>query len=108
VDEEIRLAKFWNFTDEREQKDRADKIADHKNWRNNIEFELINWTALLIGAALVLVAALLWIGEDPSHTWGQLWHGIKDNAGIVVLLGLAAYLVYHLAKRLGKAESEIG
>jgi hypothetical protein len=63
---------------------------------------------LLIGAALVLLAALLWIGEDPSHTWGQLWHGIKDNAGIVVLLGLAAYLVYHLAKRLGKAESEIG
>jgi hypothetical protein len=107
LDEEIRLAKFWNYTAEREQKDRADKIAKHKNWRNNIKFELGNWTAFLLGAAILLVAAVFWFGENPSHSWGLLWNGIKDNAGIVVALGLAAYLVYHLAKRLDKTESEI-
>jgi low affinity Fe/Cu permease len=109
LDEEIRLAEFWNDTAaaERKQKDRVDKIAEHKNWRNIIKFELGNWTAFLIGAAILLVAALLWFGEDPSHTWGLVWHHM-DNTGIIVPLGLAAYWVYHLNKRLGKAESEIG
>jgi hypothetical protein len=116
LDEEVRLAKFWNYTAEEEQKDRADKIAEHKNWENVIKFELGNWTAFLIGAVILLVAAEFWFGENPSHTWGLLWNGIwgllwngiKDNARIAVPLGLAAYFVYHLGKRLDKAESEIG
>jgi hypothetical protein len=108
LDEEVRLAKFWNYTAEEEQKDRADKIAEHKNWENVIKFELGNWTAFLIGAVILLVAAEFWFGENPSHTWDLLWNGVKDNAWIVFPLGLAVYFVYHLGKRLDKAESEIG
>jgi low affinity Fe/Cu permease len=111
LDEEIRLAEFWNdtATAERKQKDRADKIAEHKNWRNIIKFELGNWTAFLIGAAILLVATLLWIGENPSHTWGLIWKRIYEmEIAIPLGGGLAAYWIYHLNKRLGKAESEIG
>ena len=104
LDEEIRLAKFWNWPVEGRQKDRADKIAEHKNWRNNVKFELVNWTAFLIGAAILLVAVVFWFGENPSHTWDLLLNAMW----IVVAVGLAAYWVYHLIKRLAKAESEIG
>jgi hypothetical protein len=68
LDDEIRVAKFWDYTTENDEKSRADMIAEHKNWRNNIKFELGNWTAFLIGTALLVLAAVFWFGEDPSHT----------------------------------------
>jgi hypothetical protein len=107
LEEEIKHAKFWNWQAGREQKDLADKIAEYKNWRNNIEFELINSTAIIVGAAMLLVAALLWIGEDPSHTWDVLWHRTNVIASIAVPFSLAAYLVYRLIERLDKTEREI-
>jgi hypothetical protein len=107
LDEEIRLARFWGDNADYEEKSRADLVAEHKNWWSNIKFELGNWTAFLIGAAILLVAAVLWLGEDPSHTWGLIWSGIKDSAGFIFLLGLAAYLFYGLDKRLGNLEREI-
>jgi hypothetical protein len=107
LDEEIRLAKFWGYSAEDEKKSRADMIAGHGNWRSNIKFELSNWIALLIGGAIVLIATVLWLGEGPSHTWDQLWNGIKYVGGTVVGLGLAAYAVVQLDKRLDRANREI-
>jgi sterol desaturase/sphingolipid hydroxylase (fatty acid hydroxylase superfamily) len=107
LDEEIRVAKFWKYDAERERQDRADMIAEHKNWRNNFKFELRNWSTFAIGAALLVLAAVLWVGEAPSRTWDQLWKMIDENTWSVVLLGLAAICVYYVFKRLDKAEREI-
>jgi hypothetical protein len=107
LDEEIRLAKFWGFSAETEQKDRADMIAEHKNWRKNIRFELGNWIAFLIGAAILLIAAVLWFGENPSHTWGQLQQRITDVVPYVFGFGFVCYYAFQMAKQIDKTESEV-
>lgn len=103
-DEEIRLAKFWGYSAEDKEKSRAELIAEHEHWWNKFKFELGNWIVFLIGAAILLVAAVLWFGEDPSHTWGQLW---SDMKGFIVPVGLAGWWFYGLDKRLGNVEKEI-
>src|SRR6516225_12131157 len=80
-----------------------DKFEEHKNWRNNIRFRLVNWTTFGVGATLCLVGALLWLGKDETPTWDRLW----DLVGPFVIAVVGIYYVYQLMKRLDKAESEV-
>jgi hypothetical protein len=107
LDEDIKLSKFWGFNAENDEKARADKIAEHKNWRSNIKFELGNWIAFMIGAALLVLSQAVWVGEDPSRSWDQLWNKINDNAWLVILSGVAVIFVYRFKNRMDLAESEI-
>jgi len=103
LDEQIRVADFWGHDANDERKARAEKVAEYKNWRNNIKFELFNWVTFLIGAALCLFAVL----DESRASLDRLWESIKDRAIYVFIGGIAIYYAYQLLKRLEKAESEI-
>ena len=99
----IKVAAFWGRDAKGERQAYFDKFEEHKNWRNNIRFQLTNWTTFGIGAALCLVGTVLWLGEDSTRTWDRLW----DLVGPFVITVAGIYYVYQLMKRLDKAESEI-
>jgi len=99
----IKVAAFWGRDAKGERQAYFDKFEEHKNWRNNIRFQLINWTTFGIGAALCVIAALLWLGEDSTRTWDRLW----DLLGPFVIAAVGIYYVYQLMKRLEKAENEL-
>ena len=103
LDSSIRAADFWEYDAKTQRQIYIDKFAEHKNWRNNIRFELINWITFVIGATLCLFAAILWLHEDATHTWDRLW----DIGGPFIIAGVGIYYVYQLMKRLTEAESEI-
>jgi hypothetical protein len=105
--QEIRAAKFWGYDAMSEEKRYTEKIAEQEHWRNNIKFKLGNWTALVVGAVLCLIAAAVWLDENPSHTAGQLWDLIGKFAGYAVVGGMLLYWGYRLSNRLDRAENEI-
>jgi hypothetical protein len=99
----IKVAAFWGHDAKAERQAYFDKFEEHKNWRNNIKFQLTNWTTFGIGATLCLVGTVLWLGDDPTRTWDRLW----DLVGPFVIAVAGIYYVYQLMKRLDKTESEI-
>jgi hypothetical protein len=99
----IKVAEFWGYDAKAARAAYVEKIAEHKNWRSNINFQLINWTTFGIGAALCVLGAVLWLAEDPTRSWDRLW----DLVGPFVIATVGIYYVYQLMKRLDKAESEI-
>jgi hypothetical protein len=99
----IKVAEFWGYDAKAARVAYVEKIAEHKNWRSNISFQLINWTTFGIGAALCVLGAVLWLAEDPTRSWDRLW----DLVGPFVIATVGIYYVYQLMKRLDKAESEI-
>jgi hypothetical protein len=99
----IQVANFWGRDAEAERKVYFDKFDEHNNWRNNIRFQLINWTTFGIGATLCLLGTVLWLGDDPTRTWDRVW----DLVGPFVIASAGIYYVYQLMRRLEKAESEI-
>jgi hypothetical protein len=99
----IKVAAFWGRDAKAERQTYFDKFEEHKNWRNNIRFQLTNWTTFGIGATLCLVGTVLWLGEDSTRTWDRLW----DLVGPFVITVVGIYYVYQLMKRLDKAETEI-
>ena len=80
-----------------------DKFEEHKNWRNNIRFQLTNWTTFAIGGTLCLLGTILWLSEGSTPSWDRLW----DLVGPFVIAVVGIYYVYQLMKRLDKAESEV-
>jgi len=99
----IKVAAFWGRDAKAERQAYFDKFEEHRNWRNNIRFQLINWTIFGTGATLCLFGIMLWLGEDSTRTWDRLW----DLVGPFVIAVAGIYYVYQLMKRLDKAESEI-
>jgi hypothetical protein len=99
----IKVAAFWGHDAKAERQAYFDKFEEHKNWRNNIRFQLTNWTTFGIGATLCLVGTVLWLGEDSTRSWDRLW----DLVGPFVIAVVGIYYVYQLMKRLDKAETEI-
>ena len=99
----IKVATFWGRDAKAERQTYFDKFEEHKNWRNNIRFQLINWTTFGIGATLCLLGAMLWLGHDETRPWDRLWGLIGPF--IIAVVGI--YYVYQLMKRLDKAESEV-
>ena len=103
LDYPIKVATFWGRDAKAERQALFDKFEEHKNWRNNIRFQLANWTTFGIGATLCLVGAMLWLGKDETPTWDRLW----DLVGPFVIAVVGIYYVYQLMKRLDKAGSEV-
>jgi hypothetical protein len=107
-DDRIRESMFWGgYGLDAARRARAEKLAEHKRWRNNIRFELANWAVLATGALIGLVATAIWINEDPTRTWDQLWDNAKTVVVYVPVAALSLYCIYALLKRLDKAEAEI-
>jgi hypothetical protein len=52
LDYPLRVANFWGRYAKAEREAYFDKFLEHKNWRNNLRFELTNWITFGIGAAL--------------------------------------------------------
>lgn len=100
LDYPVRVADFWRRDAEAEREAYFDKFLEHKNWRNNLRFELTNWTIFGIGAALCLLGVVLSLGD---HARDRLW----DIVGPFVIAVVGIYYVYQLVKRLDKAQSEI-
>src|SRR5215472_10476416 len=50
----VQVATFWGRDAEAERQAYFNKFEKHKNWRNNIRFQLVNWTTFGIGATLCL------------------------------------------------------
>ena len=46
------VANFWGRDAKAAREAYFDKFLEHKNWRNNLRFELTNWITFGIGAAL--------------------------------------------------------
>jgi hypothetical protein len=103
LDYPIKVATFWGRDAKAERQAYFDKFEEHKNWRNNITFRLVNWTTFGVGATLCLVGAVLWLGKDEIPAWDRLW----DLVGPFVIAVVGIYYVYQLMKRLDKAESEV-
>jgi len=103
LDYPVRVATFWERDATASRKAHFDKFLEHKNWRNNLRFELANWTIFGIGAALCFLGVVLSLGDDQSHTWDRVW----DIVGPFVIAVVGIYYVYQLMKRLDKAESEV-
>ena len=103
LDYPIKVATFWGRDAKAERQVYFDKFEEHKNWRNNIRFQLVNWTTFGIGATLCLLGTVLWLGDDPTRTWDRVW----DLVGPFVIAIAGMYYVYQLMRRLEKAESEI-
>ena len=99
----IQVATFWGRDAKAERQIYFDKFEEHKNWRNNIRFQLINWATFGIGATLCLLGTVLWLADDPTRTWDRVW----DLVGPFVIAVAGMYYVYQLMRRLEKAESEI-
>jgi hypothetical protein len=91
LDNPVRVATFWERDTTAARKAHFDKFLEHKNWRNNLRFELTNWTIFGIGAALCLLGVV------------RVW----DIVGPFVIAVVGIYYVYQLMKRLDKAESEV-
>jgi hypothetical protein len=62
----IQVATFWGRDAKAERQACFDKFEEHKNWRNNIRFQLVNWTTFGIGATLCLLGTVVWLGDDPN------------------------------------------
>jgi len=103
LDYPIKVATFWGRDAKAERQAYFDKFEEHKNWRNNIRFHLVNWITFGIGAMLCLVGTVLWLGKDETPTLDRLW----DLVGPFVIAVVGIYYVYQLMKRLDKAESEV-
>jgi hypothetical protein len=103
LDYPVRVANFWGRDPKAEREAYFDKFLEHKSWRNNLSFELTNWTTFGIGAALCLLGVVLSLGDDQTHTWDRLW----DIVGPFVIAVVGIYYVYQLMRRLDKTESEI-
>src|SRR5215472_13905801 len=103
LDYPIRVANFWGRDAKAAREAYFDKFLEHKNWRNNLRFELTNWTIFGIGAALCLLGLVFSLHDDRTHAWDRLW----DIVGPFVIAVVGFYYVYQLMKRLDKAESEI-
>src|SRR6516164_5739206 len=99
----IKLAAFWGRDAKAERQAYFDKFEEHKKWRNNIRFQLINWTTFGIGATLCLLGTVLWLGDNEIRPWDRLW----DLVGPFIIAVVGIYYVYQLMKRLDKAESEV-
>jgi hypothetical protein len=99
----IQIATFWGHDAKAERQTYFDKFEEHKNSRNNIRFQLANWTIFGIGATLCLLGTVLWLGDDPTRTWDRVW----DLLGPFVIASVGIYYVYQLMRRLDKAESDI-
>jgi hypothetical protein len=99
----IKVAAFWGYDAKAERQAYVDKVAEHINWQSDVRFQLINWTTFGIGAALCVLGAVLWLGEDRTRTWDRLW----DLVGPFVVAAVGIYYVYQLMKRLDKVENEI-
>jgi hypothetical protein len=103
LDYPVRVATFWERDATAAREAHFNKFQEHKNWRNNLRFELTNWTLFGIGAALCLLGVVLSLGDDQSHTWDRVW----DIVGPFVIAVVGIYYVYQLMKRLDKTESEV-
>jgi hypothetical protein len=103
LDYPIKVATFWGRDAKAERQAYFDKFEEHKNWRNNIRFQLTNWTTFGIGATLCLLGTALWLGDDETRSWNGLW----DLVGPFIIAVVGIYYVYQLMKRLDKAESEV-
>ena len=103
LDFPIRVATFWGGNAKAEREAYFDKFLEHKNWRNNLRFELTNWTTFGIDAALCLVGVVLSLSHDQTHGWDR----ICDIVGPFIIAVVGIYYVYQLLKRLDKAESEV-
>src|SRR5262249_30509312 len=103
LDYPIKVATFWGRDAKAERQAYFDKFEEHKNWRNNIRFQLTNWTTFGIGATLCVVGALLWLSNGETPTWDRLW----DLVGPFIITAVGIYYVYQLMKRLDKAESAV-
>ena len=103
LDNPVRVETFWERDATAAREAHLDKFLEHKNWRNNLRFELINWTIFGIGSALCLLGVVLSLGDDQSHTWDRVW----DIVGPFVIAVVGIYYVYQLMKRLDKTESEV-
>jgi hypothetical protein len=99
----IQIATFWGRDAKTERQAYFDKFEEHKNWRNNIRFQLVNLTTFGVGATLCVLGTMLWLGDDPTRTWDRVW----DLVGPFVIAVAGMYYVYQLMRRLEKAESEI-
>ena len=100
----IKVADFWGRDAKAERQALFDKFEEHKNWRNNIRFQLTNWTTFAIGGTLCLLGTILWSRDEGSTpSWDRLW----DLVGPFVIAVVGIYYVYQLMKRLDKAESEV-
>ena len=99
----IKVAAFWGRDAKAERQAYFDKFEEHKKWRNNIRFQLINWTTFGIGATLCLLGTVLWLGDNENRPWDRLW----DLVGPFIIAVVGIYYVYQLMKRLDKAEAEI-
>ena len=103
LDNPVRVATFWERDATAAREAHLDKFLEHKSWRNNLKFELTNWTIFGIGAALCFLGVVLSLGDDQSHIWDRVW----DIVGPFVIAVVGIYYVYQLMKRLDKAESEV-
>ena len=73
LDYPIKVATFWGRNAKAERQAYFDKFEEHKNWRNNIRFQLFNWTTFGLGATLCLLGTVLWLGDGQTPTWDRLW-----------------------------------
>ena len=103
LDYPIKVATFWGRDAKAERQAYFEKFEEHKNWRNNIRFQLANWTTFGIGATLCILGTVLWLGKGETPTWDRLW----DLVGPFIIAVVGMYYVYQLMKRLDKAESEV-
>ena len=103
LDYPIKVATFWGRDAKAEREALFDKFEEHKNWRNNIRFQLTNWTTFAIGGTLCLLGTILWLSESSTPSWDRLW----DLVGPFVIAVVGIYYVYQLMKRLDKAESQV-
>jgi hypothetical protein len=74
LDYPIRVANFWGRDAKAAREAYFDKFLEHKNWCNNLRFELTNWTIFGIGAALCLLGLVFSLHDDQSHAWDRLWY----------------------------------
>jgi hypothetical protein len=108
LERDLKTKTFWGRETEREDKEHKAKIAEQKGWRNNIKCELGNWGVIATGAVIWAVAAVVWMSEDPTHTFDQLLRGEPSRFPLYVFFGwLVMYWWYRFSNRLEKAENEI-
>jgi hypothetical protein len=103
---ERRTTKFWGLSGNQNEAHNG-TVEEHRDRKKRFWFECAFWGWVLAGFVLCVVATIIWIDEDPVHTWEAAWDAAQKILLYVCVGALALWGLYRLLKQLDKADKEI-
>lgn len=72
-------------------------------WRQKVTFELVCWSLHIVGVALAVVGAAIWLHEDQDHTWS----GLAQYVLLILIATWFAWMTLRANDRSAKLERDL-